>query len=161
MKNTIKLKKYSDVIEEYVAHEAITPGHLVELLSTGKVQKHDIAGGSVMPMFALEDELQGNGIDDAYAEDDRAQVWVPGRGDEVYALLKDDENVAVGDFVESAGGGLLQKHVADDESANPSDSLSFTMYDRQIVGVVTEAVDLSSSSGTYPDTGFRVKVKII
>lgn len=159
MKNTIKLKKYSDVIEEYVAHEAITPGHLVSLHSTGKVQKHAISEGPVLPMFALEDELQGKGIDEAYAANDPVQVWVPYRGDEVYALIKDGENVAIGDFVESAGGGLLQKYDANEDLDVSSSGI--LVHQHTIVGVVVEAVDLSSSSGTYPETGFRVKVKII
>jgi len=158
-KNTIKLKKYSDVIEEYIAASAITPGHLVNLASTGKVQVHNSSEGPVLPMFALEDELQGKEISEAYAADDPVQVWIPGRGDEVYALLKDGENVAVGDFVESAGDGTLQKY--DENEDLDVSSSGILVHQHTIVGMVVEAVDLSSSSGTYPSTGFRVKVKII
>ena len=114
--NTIKVKKYSDVIEEIVAASAITPGMLLELASATTVKAHATAGGNQLPMFALEDELQGNGIDDAYAAADPVQVWIPYRGDIVYAILEDGNNVAVGDFVESAGNGNVQKHVADVES---------------------------------------------
>ena len=75
--NTIKLKKYSDVIEEMIADAAIYPGMVVEMDSAAKVKVHATAGGNVVPvMVALEDELQGKGIDDAYATNDKVQVWI-------------------------------------------------------------------------------------
>lgn len=154
-KNTIKLKKYLDIIEEYPADAAILPGHLVELRSTGKVRKHSKDEGNALPMFALEDELQGKGIGDAYAEDDPVQVWVPIRGEMVLALLKDDENVAIGDFLCSAGDGTLKKWVALDSAGA---ALTETL---PIVAQAVEAVNLSSSSGTYPATEFRIKVRIV
>jgi|SRR6056297_501741 len=142
-KNTIKLKKYSDVIEELVAASAITPGMLVEEDSNGKVQAHQNSGQNILQMFALEDELQGNGIDDDYSADDPVQVWIPYRGDQVYTILADGENVSIGDFLESNGDGYLKKHVADTwESADTG-----TIYTNQIVAVALEALDLSGSSG--------------
>ena len=71
MANTIKLKKYSDIIEEYAAASEIYPGMLVELTAEGKVQAHSNAGQNAEKIFALENELEGKGIDDAYAEGDR------------------------------------------------------------------------------------------
>lgn len=154
--NTIKIKKYSDVIEEFVANATITPGMLVQIMSTGKVRAHASAGQNALPiMFALEDELQGKGIDDDYSALDRVQVWVPGRGDVVYALLKNGENVAIGDALESAGDGTLQKHVADVDSSNDIT----TIYPLQIIGVATEAVDMSGSSGVDPSG--RIAVRIV
>ena len=73
--NTIKVKKYSDVIEEYSASAAITPGHLIELASATTVKVHATAGGNVLPMFALENELEGEDIDDAFAANDKVQCW--------------------------------------------------------------------------------------
>lgn len=119
MSNTIKLKKYSDVIEEYVAGGAITPGMLVAYNSDKKVVAH--ATGNAVPMFALEDELQGKGIDEAYAEGAPVQVWVPYRGDHVNALVTGAEIVA-GDSLQSAGDGTLEKWVdtiGDDPAALP------------------------------------------
>lgn len=107
MSNTIKLKKYSDVIEEYVAGGVITPGMLVAYNSDKKVAAHNAKGGSAFPMFALEDELQGKGIDEAYAAGAPVQVWVPYRGDHVNALVTGAEIVA-GDFLQSAGDGTLE-----------------------------------------------------
>lgn len=157
-KNTIKLKKYSDVIEEYVAAATITPGMLLEYTSAGKVQAHQNAGQNVVQMFALEDELQGNGIDDDYSSDDPVQVWVPGRGDQVYAILKDDTvAVTTGDYLESAGGGYLQKHEADSAGA--------VEYPEAIVAQALEDVDLSGSSGEESSgpLGYnkRIKVRIV
>lgn len=164
-KNTIKLKKYMDVIIEKEAAAAITPGMLLELTSADKVQAHSSAGQNVVPpMFALEDELQGNGIDDAYASGDPVQVWVAQRGEEVYAILADGENVSIGDPLESNGAGYLQKHVADAESwdsAAPAGAI--TVYPSQIVGVALEALDLSGSSGEESGgaLGYNKRIKIM
>lgn len=110
MSNTIKLKKYVDVINEYEAGDTIIPGQLVQLVSDGTVQVHGTAGGVAEKAFALEDELQGKGIDDAYAEGDRVQVMYARPGDEVYAFLKEGSSITVGEFLESAGDGSLQKY---------------------------------------------------
>ncbi len=152
--NTIKLKKYLNIIEEYEAEAAIIPGELIQLNSSGNVEVHDVAGGNSLHMFALEDELQGNGINDAYADGDQVQVWIPTRGDQVYAILADGEDVAIGDFLESNGSGELQKHTPDSftfESADSDDVL--TVYSNQIVGVSLEDIDLSGSSGEESSEG--------
>jgi len=180
--NTVKLKSYSSVILEKAAVAALFPGSLVELTSADKVQKHSTAQGNVCPpMVALEDELQGNEISDAYAADDKVNVWIPQRGDEAYMILDDGENVAIGDFLESAGNGYLQKHVADvaeldvelDSSGGVVQPASFsqTIYPNAIVAVALEAVDLSASSGESGESsgavgaelGYskRIKVRII
>jgi hypothetical protein len=138
-KNTIKIKNYSDVFEEINAGGAITPGMLIEEGSAGTVIAHNSAGENALPMFAVEDELQGNGINDAYASGDPVSVWIPGRGDQVYAILADGENVAVGDLLESNGDGYLKKHVAG--------SAGVVEYPLAVVGYALEAVDLSGSSG--------------
>lgn len=127
IRKTIKIKKYSDIIEEYIAGGVITPGHLVALNSDGEVIVHATEAGVILPMFALEDELQGKGIDDTYKKDDRVQVWIPGRGDEVYALLAANESVNIGDYLVSKGGGTLKKLASD------------TVADSQIIGFAVEA----------------------
>jgi hypothetical protein len=154
-RHSVIIKKYSDVIEEFVASAAITPGHLVELYPTtaGEIRVHSTPGGNALPMFALENEMEGQGIGDAYAHEDPVQVWVPGRGDIVNALLKDGEHVEIGDFLESAGDGTLQEHA--------TDSAGVGTLSCQIVGVATEHVDLSDSVGTHPASGLRIKVRII
>ena len=142
--NTIKVKKYSDVIEEMVASAAITPGMLLIIENTGKVKAHDQADKDVFPIFALEDELQGKGIDDAYAANAPVQCWIPYRGDIVNAILADGEKVDIGDPLTSDGYGRLKKHVTDTGSS----AAPWTVYPEQIVGYAAEALDLSGSSGT-------------
>lgn len=135
--NTIKIKKYGDNIEELIAAGAITPGHIVEITSAGTVQSHATAGGNVAPlMVALEDELQGKVITEAYSSGNPVQVWHPLPGDRFYGILADGNDVEVGDLLESNGDGTLRKHVIDSTGA---------YYLRQIVGKAREAVDTSGS----------------
>ena len=129
MSNTIKIKKYADIVEEYDAGAAITPGMLIALGSAETVAAHASAGGNVTPiMIALEDELQGKDVDDAYASGDKVQCWIAGRGDIAYMILADGENVVIGDALESNGAGYLQKHVADVESFESAEAGSITVY---------------------------------
>lgn len=148
-KNTIKLKKYVDIINEYTAAAAIMPGMLIELITAGTVRAHATAAGNVAKMFALEDELQGNGIDTAYAAADRVQCWNPVPGEEVFAILSDGETVVKGDFLSSNGDGYLRKHVAETESwrNDESGAHAVTVSPNAIVAIALEAVDLSASSG--------------
>lgn len=159
--NTIKVKKYSNVVEEIKAGGAITPGMLLELDSSAEVIAHNSAGQNVLPMFALENELEGEGISDAYAEDDKVQVWIPYRGDIVYAILADGNDITTGDFLESAGDGSLQKHTPDTESSGEAS----TTYSNQIVGVALEDVDTSGSSAeessALQGSTLRILVRII
>lgn len=157
--NTIKVKKYSDVIEEYTATAvAITPNMLIELASATTVQAHSTEAGNALPMFALEDALQGNGIADNYAVSSKIQCWIPYRGDIVYAIIEDGTDIAVGDFLESNGAGLLQLHVAD--------AGSVAGVPNAIIGQAIEAVaagaDSSLNSSVSPlGLGKRILVRII
>jgi len=151
MSNTVKLKNYSDVFEEYKADAAIMPGHLIELLATNKVAPHGPADVNALPMFAVEDELQGRGIDDVYAKGDQVQCWIPGRGDIVNAILKDGENVGIGDFLTSAGDGTLKQTDFASSAAEPG---------LAVIGIAVKAVDMSGSSSLDP-VGGRVAVRII
>jgi len=167
-KKTIKIKNYSDILEEYDATAvAITPGMLLELTSAGAVQAHSAEAGNVLPMFAVEDAMQGKGIADNYAASAKIQVWVPGRGDVVFGIVEDATNIAIGDFLESNGAGLLQKYVADTASwAEPSAAGSITVYPNAIVGQALEAVaagaaSSENSSETPIGLGRRIQLRII
>lgn len=146
---------------EKIPAAAFYPGHLLELTSADKVQKHSTAGGSAFPLFALEDENQGNGIDVAYATTGRAVCWIPQRGDWVLAILNDDSAaVAIGTMLESAGNGNLTKYVED--TADSDDPV--TVYDNQVVGIAMEALDLSGSSGAEtpdPVLGYDKRIWIM
>lgn len=150
--NTVKIKNYLNVVVEYPANAAFTPGHLIELMSTAKVRKHSTADGDVVPiMFALEDELQGKDITDAFAANDRVQCWIPSRGDEVYALLANGQTVVIGDKLSSNGDGTLKKHLVS--------SAGVVEYPEVVVGVALEAVDMSGSDAADPSGRIRIRVK--
>lgn len=147
--NTVILKSYSNVVEEYEAAAALYPGHLLELTSAGKMQKHSGAGKTAFPAFALEDALQGKGlgVNGAYAAGDKVRVWFPQRGDIAYVRLADEESVSVGDWVESNGLGQLRKVVRTNESWESADSQQAkSQYDKHIVGQVLVALDTTSLS---------------
>lgn len=150
-KKTIKLKNYSKVVEEMVAVGVITPGMFLEETSAGLVQAHSGAGANLIQMVATEDEMQGKSISDDYAVGYPVQVWIPGRGDQVFAILEDGETIVIGDFLESAGNGKVQKHVDDLAAADNKTN--------QIIGVAIEAVDMSDSSGADPSP--RIAIRII
>jgi len=163
--NTIKLKSYVDNISEAVANAAITPGMLIEPMSTGKVRAHATAEGNVIPMFALEDELQGKAIGDVYAAAAQVQCLIPQRGDEVYAILADGYDVDIGDWLSSNGDGYLREHAAETESWAVSEAGEITVHPLQIVAQALEAVDTSDSSGGESSTALayarRVRVRIV
>jgi hypothetical protein len=159
--NTIKLKNYLNIFEEMTAAAAITPGMLVEQTpGAATVRKHATSGGNATPKFALEDGLQGKGIHDAYAAGDKVQVWVAQTGDWVYALIADEQNIAIGDLLESNGAGYLTKHTV--ETWNSADAqVANTVYSFPVVARALEALDLSglSTQGTS-DAPFRQHMKV-
>jgi len=148
--NTIKIKKYSDIVFEGKASGVIYPGDLVEFTTTeGTVKRHSGAGKTAAAMFALEDELQGKGIgvNGAYASGDRVQVWHAQPGEAVYARQADEEALVVGDFVESNGLGQVRKVTRTNESWESADSqAAHSQYDKHIIGVVLTASDTTSLS---------------
>ena len=131
---------------EAVAAAAITPGHLVELASTGKVQVHGTANGIGEKAFAVEDDLQGKTIEDAYSADDIVQYNVMKPGEVVNAILANGQNASIGDKLLSAGDGTLQAVTSD-------------ATEDAFVCVALEALDLSGSSGADPASA-RIKVRI-
>lgn len=96
---------------EGVANAAITPGHLIEQMTTGKFRKHATAGGvKPSPLFMAEQEWTGKTIADACASDEQIRYHVCGAGDQVYALVAASAPaIVVGDLLESAGDGTLRK----------------------------------------------------
>ena len=166
---TIKVTKYSNVIEELTATAvAITPGMLLDINSSGYCLAHATAQGNVLPRFALEDEMQGYGIETNYAASALIQVWIPNRGDIVLGIIEDGTTIAIGDFLESNGAGLLQKYVADTASWDDTSAKtgSLTVYPNSIVGQALEAVavgaDSSENSSESPiGLSRRIKLRII
>lgn len=112
-KNTILIRSYLNIKEEKIATAvAITPGALVERTSAGLVQAHSTAAGKAEGLFALEDDFQGKGIDDAYAVSSLISCLNTTPGDRIYAIPTGA--IAVGEFVESAGDGTVTAFSAGD-----------------------------------------------
>jgi len=131
---------------EHTASAALTPGHLLELLSTNKVRKHSSAGGNAELMFAQEDALQGKDITDAYEADTPVNAYIGQPGDEIYAILKAGENVAIGDLLISGGDGTLIE--------NGSEASGVTV--KKIIAVALEAKNLSASGATAANLAVRL-----
>lgn len=147
-KNTIIL--VGTPIEKYlVANAAITPGHLIERMSTNKVRVHATANGIAQKMFALEDDLQGKDVSDAYAAAAQVRCGIFRNGEEVSARLANGENVIIGDKLVSNGNGELKKYVHDSAALDDTNN---------IVAFALEAVDMSDSSAADPDGRIRVEI---
>lgn len=145
--------------KERVADGAITPGHLVYLKSTDKVGVHATAGGNAQKAFAIEDDLQGKTISDAYADASRVQYEIMERGAEINALIANGQDIAIGDPLESAGDGTLQKHIPDVESVDDDSSGNvITVFSDAIVAYAIEACDMSDSSAADPSGRCAVEI---
>jgi len=145
---------------EAIANAAgILPGHLVQLMSTGKIRVHPTATGNAEKAFAVEDDLQGKIISDAYAIASIAQYEVFPPGAEVNAIIANGQIVVIGSMLESAGNGELQVHVPDTEAlfADSSGDVS-PIYTAPIIGYAMEAVDMSGSTGADPTGRCRIRI---
>lgn len=144
MSNTIIVKNSGPqgLIEEKIASAAgITPGALLEEDGATKAKVHATAKKSFLPMFAIEDSLQGKEITDTYAKDDPMRVWYPFRGSMVYALLKQNHAaVAIGAYLTSAGDGTLQAQASGEDTG--------------LVGMALEAT-------TQVNKVIRIKIRIL
>lgn len=143
--------KGDGVSEEALADGANTPGMLLERTTAGLFKVHSSAGQPAEALFSVEDELQGNEIDDAYADAARVLARSFRKGDQVYAFLNNGETAAIGNYLESAGNGRLRVYAADSAGA--------VEYPASIVGQALLAVDMSGSSGADPSG--RIPIVII
>jgi len=118
--------------EEAVAAATITPGMLLELTSDGEVQPHSDSDGFSERLFATEDALQGNDIDDDYSDGDIVNYALARPGDVIYAWLAGGEVSTVGKHLISNGDGCLHG-VGSGSYGHP-------------IAVALEAVDATDSS---------------
>jgi len=145
--------------KERVANAAITPGHLVEVMTTGKLRVHATAGGHAQKAFAIEDDTQGKTIADAYDANTRVQYEIMERGAEINAIIANGQNIAIGDPLQSAGDGTLTKYTAPTESVWDDSSADTTpIADNCIVGYAMAAVDMSGSSAADPSGRCPVEI---
>jgi len=150
---TITLKG-NPIRKEATANVAtIKPGHLVERDSVGDVGLHGSAGQDCFPLIALENDIIGDDIDTAYADNDNVMLGYFRPGDEAYMWLDDGNNVAIEDLLESDGAGGLQAYTA--QAVDEGATNTYTIYSRQVVARALEAVN--NSSGVQ----VRIKVEIV
>jgi len=143
----IQLKGNSGCYEEYLAAGVIKPGHLIRVQLNGFVIPHDFERGQAERMFALEDALQGRGIETAYASGERVFCYLAVPGEQIYAWLAFGQSVQIGDFLASDGNGNLAA-IAESGGAT---------FQRDSVAVAMEAVDNNDSG----DNNARIKVRIL
>lgn len=141
-----------EVQKELVADAAITPGHIVEQMTTGNVRKVANAAVTQQKCFAIENYLEGKTIATAYAAADQVLVRYFSPGDEVYAVLMDGEIIAIGEKLEvGTDDGELRKQ--DVNSAGPITAPS------AIIGYAKEALDASDSAATaIASRRFRLEI---
>jgi len=139
--------------EEYNTTETgIYPGMLLNLNSSGNVEKHSDENGRAEALFAEEDALQGRTVDQVYELDsvtDKVLVSciLPGLGCEVRALIQDEQEISIGDRLVSAGDGRLK-------ALGTLDSGDIDVF---VIAVAMEDCDLTGSN--TPSTGTLCRVR--
>lgn len=98
-----------------VDSQALQPGMLGEITSTGAIQKQSSADVDLEALFIRENELIGEGIDDLYADDETILYYIGRQGDVFYALLADSQTIAIGAKLQSNGSGGTLKAVGSGE----------------------------------------------
>lgn len=134
------------LLEEARANAALSPGHLIEVISTGKVQKHGTEGGIAERFFAVEDALQGRTVLIAYAADELVFGHLQRKGNKVQGILKAGENVVIGTKLISAGDGTLIAEASATSAAIVDD----------VLAVSQEALDLSATGAA--DTLHKIRI---
>jgi hypothetical protein len=97
------------VYNEATATEAITPGMLVDRASSTTVEKNDVVGdGNKRVEVAVENDIFGGGIDDAYASGDTVLSQLLTPGCEFFGLVDAAAAAITYDaYVTTIAGGFL------------------------------------------------------
>jgi len=117
---------------------AVPPGTLLERVAgaaTFQAQSvAEAAGTYPEKMIAMEDYLQGKEVGTSYTASTRVQIYHAQSGDEVYMMVEDGEDIAIGDILTANGtNGTLKER---DTGTNPGFAYAL------------EALDLSASANT-------------
>ncbi len=128
--------------EEYRAVAGFKPGHMLEVTSANKVQKNSKYGARCELLFALEMDLLGKTIQDAYEADDLARVLIVRPGSRVNARIPAGAPaIAIGDKLISNGDGTLIKASYEgnvlSNTVAPSTAVSNTVSTEQFYDVTS------------------------
>ena len=85
--NTILLRNIDTFLKEAPGNGTITPGDFLERATDGDFQRQSTSGQPGPILIALENDLEGDGIDDDYASGDNIRAAYLRPGDEVYAFV--------------------------------------------------------------------------
>lgn len=165
MPQTIVLTGIPEYPPEKIGSEAITPGHLVEIVPSGgdagQLRKHATASGDAAPYFALESLVpslsnsQTAPIDLAYATDSSVR-WAIGRNGNMFYAWVPASATAIkdGDELTSNGDGTLKKYVA--QATNEGGTATYTIAVRAVVARAAEDVDNSGGGSAA-----RIRVRVV
>lgn len=132
--------------KERDAGGTIIPGHLLQLDADGDVVVHPTAEGVIGPRwFAVENDIAGDDIDDAYASGEVCQIQSARPGEEINAILAVSQTIGIGDLLISAGNGQVTELVAE----------SGGVLLNSVIGMALDAV--TSDSATTP----RLRIEVI
>ena len=108
----ISVKGDDFIQKEAIGNEALSPGHLLEQLSTGNVQK--LSSVTVLVddfktvLIALENSVIGEGVTDAYASGDTVKYAAAKSGQEfLLRLPASAAAIVIGDALENSTDGTV------------------------------------------------------
>jgi hypothetical protein len=161
------LLKGRGIREEQPALAQITPGMLLMLTPNG-VQPHNNPGVKAAPLFALENELFGLGINDVYNPGDNVQCeWCNGPQWVLVLVDAGASAIAVGDFLESAGDGSMRLCSSEAGSAvkatgtsgTSNTEISYTAVDYGTQGnSISVTIATASGAGSVSVVGTAITV---
>lgn len=124
---------------EFMADAAVSPGDLIIQTTTGCI-RHATAAAKPGALFAIENEIFGNGVEVDYAANDRvlAEACEPGMMVNV-TIAPAAAAIVAGNFLESAGNGTLR----------------YVVTAATAIAVADEAVD-NSAGGTKTHVRARI-----
>jgi hypothetical protein len=125
------------VIVEGLASGALTPGMLVELTNAAAdtYVAHNTASERCLKCIVHENQLEGQGVTDAYASGDRVFCGIYRSGETAVVLIANGQNATKGSRLESDGAGRFN-----------------TGATTGCICIAQEAVDMSDSSGADPSS---------
>lgn len=137
---------------EVVTGKTVKPGMLVERVSGGKCQPHSTAGGNAQKLIAIENYLEGEDIDTAYAAGDKVIVKVAAPG-ERFAVLHDEDVsssamyglIQESDWLESDGDGQFRPISGQYQNVDSSGTTG-DIYTNRLIAVALESNDTTDSS---------------
>jgi hypothetical protein len=132
----------------------IRPGMVITTSGGVRTMRNDptcapATAGAVAPIVARENDIVGKRIDDNYAVGDNVLFIHLRRGDQVYALLANGVNVAVGGGLSVGPGGLLVLPTAGSATGSPVTAVTFPT-----------AIVFRALTGLNNTTGSPARIKV-